>query len=230
VINHGSGAYTSVEHLIQTAFYESSFGVQPRCALYYLGWNDLRNSHIRGLDPGYADFHLRTLVDTLEARRTSALNLSLSPLLRLAGKFAMLAVDTVRPAAAPAGELSAAPDANLERLYLRNVSSISAINRSRGIRTIWVGQLLNRAELTADTPYGWLPFTADKDLWPLTRRLNGLLKEKAEALGDVYVDVPIDDFSAADFIDQGHFTPPGSLKFARHLAPAVAQTCPAGSR
>jgi len=169
-------------------------------------------------------------VDTLEARRTSALNLSLSPLLRLAGKFAMLAVDTVRPAAAPAGELSAAPDANLERLYLRNVSAISAINRSRGIRTIWVGQLLNRAELTADTPYGWLPFIADKDLWPLTRRLNGLLKEKAEALADVYVDVPIDDFSAADFIDQGHFTPPGSLKFARHLAPAVAQTCPAGSR
>ena len=49
---------------------------------------------------------------------------------------------------------------------------------------------------------------------PLILRLNGLLKREAEALGDVYVDIAPEDFTSDDFIDHGHFTPAGSLKFA----------------
>ena len=52
VVNHGVPGYTTVEHLIQTAFYQTKFGKTPRCAIYYVGWNDLRNAHIPDLDPG----------------------------------------------------------------------------------------------------------------------------------------------------------------------------------
>src|SRR3569833_3451324 len=69
VINHGVPGYSTVEHVIQTAFYADAFGVKPICALYYIGWNDIRNAHIEDLDPGYARFHLRSLVDGLEVRR-----------------------------------------------------------------------------------------------------------------------------------------------------------------
>ena len=51
VVNHGVPGYTTAEHLVQTAFYQTKFGKAPRCAIYYVGWNDLRNAHIAGLDP-----------------------------------------------------------------------------------------------------------------------------------------------------------------------------------
>ena len=35
----------------------------------------------------------------------------------------------------------------------------------------------------------------------------------------------ITDFTAADFIDHGHFTPAGSAKFAARLAPGIKRLC-----
>jgi hypothetical protein len=65
----------------------------------------------------------------------------------------------------------------------------------------------------------------DKDFWPLVARLNDLLRQEAGKLADVYVDVPVEDFQPADFIDEGHFAPAGSTKFAAHLIPVVTKTC-----
>ncbi len=56
-------------------------------------------------------------------------------------------------------------------------------------------------------------------------RLNDLLKHEAEALGDIYVGIAPQDFAPDDFIDDGHFTPAGSRKFAARLAPAVVASC-----
>ena len=95
----------------------------------------------------------------------------------------------------------------------------------RGVVTIWVGQLLNRAQLRGDGRYGWLPLVRDRDLWPMQRRLNAVLAQTAKALGDVYVDVPIDDFSDSDFVDNGHFSPAGAQRFADSLAPVVRDAC-----
>jgi lysophospholipase L1-like esterase len=226
VINRGVSGYTTAEHLLQTAFYQPSFGVEPACAVYYIGWNDLRNAHIAGLDPGYADYHLRTMVDAFEARRAVRPFLSVSPTLSLLGRLAGLAFDTVRPAAPPRGQASAEPDPPFEAIYRRNIEAISAINRQRGVRTIWIGQVMNRAILTREQTDGWLPFVHDKDVWPLISRLNGIVRQEAARLGDTYADIPVDDFQPADFGDEGHFTPDGSLKFATLLAPQAKQACP----
>jgi hypothetical protein len=59
VINHGMTGYTTAEHVIQTAFYERSADLEPHCAVYFVGINDLRNAHIRNLDPAYAGLHMR---------------------------------------------------------------------------------------------------------------------------------------------------------------------------
>ena len=63
IANHGMDGFTSAENAIQTMFYERTKGVTPRCAIYFAGANDLRNAHIRNLDPAYADFHLPNQVD-----------------------------------------------------------------------------------------------------------------------------------------------------------------------
>ncbi len=226
VLNHGVAGYSTAQNLIQTLFYATKFGVPPRCSLYYVGWNDHRSIHLKNIDPGYADFQAPGLVDAFEARRVGGPGLAVSPTLSMLGRLVVLAVDTVRPAATPPGTMSSAPDPAFEAVYLRNIRAISAVNRQRGIRTIWVGQIMNRAALTGDGTDGWVPYVRNKDLWPAIEHLNGVLRREAAALGDPYIDVPVGDFDMADFSDEGHFVPRGSLKFATSLAPAVARACP----
>jgi lysophospholipase L1-like esterase len=226
VVNHGVPGYTTAEHLIQAAFYQTKFGKPPRCAIYYVGWNDLRNSHIANLDPAYADFHLPSQVDSLKVRRAGGSHVTVSPLLTMALRFISANVDTVRYFADPYGkEPVAGEDPKLEALFERNVRSISAIDRQRGIVTVWVGQLLNRARLEGDGRYGWLPLVRDRDLWPLQQKLNVFLERTAKALGDIYVAIPPDDFVNADFVDYGHFSVQGARRFAEALAPVVRDAC-----
>ena len=186
---------------------------------------DLRNSHVRELDPGYANFHLPAQVNNLQVRRLRQSYVSFSPLLMLGRYFLVVAVDTARPVGRPAGQTSAAPDTAMEEIYLRNVRTISAINRQRGIKTLWVGQVMDHRRLLAGEVWGWVPLLRSRDISRFILRLNGLLKREAETLGDIYVDIPPEDFTTDDFLDHGHFVPSGSLKFASLLAPTVAASC-----
>jgi lysophospholipase L1-like esterase len=226
VVNHGVPGYTTVEHLIQTAFYQTRFGKPPRCAIYYVGWNDLRNAHIPDLDPAYADFHLPSQVDSLKVRRIGGSHVTISPLLTMLARVVSANVDTVRYFSDPYGrEPVSGSDPVLEALYERNIRSISAINRERGIATIWVGQLVNRESLQGDGRYGWLPLVRDRDIWPLLQRFNAILERTAKALGDIHAAVPPDAFTGTDFVDNGHFSAQGARRFAGYLAPAVREAC-----
>jgi len=226
VVNHGVPGYTTVEHLIQTAFYQTKFGKPPRCAIYYVGWNDLRNAHIPNLDSAYADFHLPSQIDSLKVRRVGGSHVTVSPLLTLVTRFISAHFDTARYFADPYGHAPVTgDDPNLEALYQRNIRAISAINRQRGVKTLWVGQLLNRHWLMGEGRYGWLPLVRDRDLWPLQQKFNALLERTARELGDVYIAVPTDDFADADFVDHGHFSQRGARRFAEALAPVVREAC-----
>jgi hypothetical protein len=225
VINHGVPGYSTVENLVQTAFYQDKFGKQPRCAIYYVGWNDIRNAHIADLDKAYADFHLPSQVDTLQVRRLGGAKVTFSPLLTLLARLLSALVDTVQYSWTLSGTLKPGSDPALEADFERNVRAISAINRERGVRTLWVGQLLNRARLQGSGQYGWLPYVLDKDVWPLQERFNEILARTAQALGDPLVPAPIGAFGPAEFSDWGHFSADGSRKFVGYLAPVVAREC-----
>ena len=166
VVNHGVPGYTTAEHLIQTAFYQTKFGKPPRCAIYYVGWNDLRNAHIARLDPGYADFHLPSQVDLQKVRRVGGSHVTLSPLLTRADALRGRQPST-RCATSPIryGQPAGERRRSRSRCALSSATSrsISAINRQRGVTTIWVGQLLNRERLKGDGRYGWLPLVRDRD-------------------------------------------------------------------
>jgi hypothetical protein len=229
VLNHGVPGYSTVEHVIQTVFYENAFGVTPRCALYYVGWNDVRDTHITNLDPGYADYHLPGQIDALKVRRFGSGYTAVSPLATILIRQISAWTDTVRPPPAIVGNPATDPDPVLESFYTRNVRSISAINRDRGIRTIWIGQILNLEELEngprRNEVNGWILLVRNKDVWPVLSHLNKRLREEAVSLGDVYIDVPVDKFIPSDFYDEGHFLAAGSRKFSALIAPAVAQEC-----
>jgi lysophospholipase L1-like esterase len=224
VINHGVAGYTTAEHVIQTAFFQEAYGVRPTCAVYYVGWNDMSLVHLDGLDTGYTD-HMRNQLDAFMGRRLSEPYIAASPLLDFLSLMAAQWFDTVRSAQV-SGTVSAEPDPKLEAIFLHNVESISAMNRQRKIRTIWVGQVMNIEGLKSDSLSNWTLFVRHKDIWALIERLNGLLKRQAEQLRDAYIDVPAQSFPQQEFADgEGHFSPAGSNRFAKAVAPAIEQNC-----
>lgn len=197
--------------MIRTAFYPDAYGVAPRCAVYYVGGQDISNSHFRNLDPGYAEFHTPHLVDAMEARYADRAPVALSPILRLLRRGATSLFDTVRPAEDPAGSRSALPDPALEAIFARNIRSISAINRARGVRTIWIGELLNDAPLPPGVAPDakWTLFIDLKDLHGLLAHLRSVLKREAAALGDIHIDLDNSKLQGSHFVDAEHFSTGG---------------------
>lgn len=225
VINHGTPGYTTAEHVLQTVFYARAFDTAPHCALYYIGWNDLTNAHVQGLDPGYANFHMPGQIDFLGARRLDHPLLTISPVLHTLTRLLSLAVDTPRPAGTPPGRIEPGPDPKLDAIYRSNIHAISAINRERDIVTLWVGQVMNPDRTSSTTMRGWLPFVTPDQMLPMIARSNRLLQQEAARLGDRYIDVRPEKFHDSDFVDEGHFSPAGALKFATEIAPTVAEAC-----
>jgi len=223
VINRGMGGYTTAEHVIQTAFYERTKGVTPTCSVYYVGWNDLRSANVANLDPGYANFHLPAQADIFRIRPTD-LQHSFSALAIFAGRLLGRAFDTIR-FDDPGGTVGGEPDAVLERIFARNVETISTLNRARGIRTLWVGQLMNRAALTSATPSYWIQYVPPNKVYELIQRLSAILQREAALLGDVYAGLPVEQLDNIGFVDEGHFTLEGSRRFAAMLAPAIRENC-----
>lgn len=229
VLNHGVPGYSTAEHLIQTLFYLDSYDVTPQCALYYVGWNDIHNAHLPDLDPGYADWQFLNNVTSLRARRIP-LVAGVSPLAAILVSYLRLWIDTVPTVERFERLPIPGSDSRLEKIYRRNVEAIAAINAQRGIKTIFVGQLLNPAKLQSDSSGPWWPLVRDVDLWPLQERFNGILKETADAVGAPVFIPPLDEFQNTDFIDKGHFSPEGAKKFAAMLAPVVRENCQANNQ
>jgi len=238
LFNLGVPGYSTSEHVIQTAFYSDINGVYPSCAIYYIGWNDTRNSYISGLDRAYADYGLISQPGNLATRRSMNL-LTVSPLLKLFLKTASYFVDTV-PYPNPKLDESPAGKANLplKAIFERNVATIAAINKSRQVKTIVIAQILNKEKLekpervsqkmsaSAGNWNAYMPFLTSGDSLRVQAEFNDLLKANADKVGYTFIDADIDKFSGSDFVDSGHFSASGAAKFAHRIAEQVRLACP----
>jgi hypothetical protein len=224
ILNFGVPGYSTTEHLIQTTFYQGIAGKKPVCAVYYIGWNDIHNAHT-DLDDAYAKFHL-----PLQAVRAPDLYLAkYSPFVRLVNELAKRRFDSLppQPRLDAMGSPIAGTDARLERIYVDHVSTLKSINEGRGIRTIFIGQILNREFFKGDRiPGDWTPLVRYEDMWPIQDRFNHLLKNTVESGSPSrYIDAGIENFRASDFTDEGHFSAAGSEKFASLVSEQVSAYC-----
>ena len=220
VLNFGIVAHSTTEHLLQTAFYESVGEKRPACAMYYVGWNDIINAHIENLDPAYADYHLLTT----PVRRPDIAIARYSPLALLVNEVARNRFDTVPKHPEIVGKPPlTGTDKHLEAIFVEHIKTIAAINASRGVKTIFVGQIVNKK--WPQGPNVWAPLVKRGDFPPLVARFNSVLKDATASIPAKYIDAGITNFGDGDFLDLGHFTPKGTVKFAGLISPEVANYC-----
>src|SRR5215469_1426181 len=152
VENHGVPGYSTVEHIIQ-----ASFGFRnrkPKCAIYYIGWNDIRSSNFTDLRPDYSNFHLITQADTAR------------PVSLLERRSALLSILNYLANRRPQwrGRVEHEYDQRLSVIFKDNVKLIAVITKHFQVQPIFVPQVLNYEHLTATQPYGWSPFVVYADM------------------------------------------------------------------
>jgi lysophospholipase L1-like esterase len=224
--NMGVPSYTTVGHIVQTAWYLPE--INAKCAVYYIGWNDVRNTHLPDLDPAYADYHLLDLAnhgfDISDRGVTAAMRLA-TLLVRKVGPYP----------SAPHHFSHVSPfdgaDPDIERIYRRNIETLIGINRQRGVKVAFIGQLLNNRLLDGQAPgqraFG-APGVEDRNIPAAMKRLNSVLAETARTAGVPYL-VPSQDWLASqDYTDFGHFTASGAEKFSDSVAGFINSSCAAG--
>ena len=112
-------------------------------------------------------------------------------------------------------------------LAARMQTSIStqSIKKLSFIKTIFIGQVLNREKLNNEKVYGWLPLVRDRDVWPIQEHFNNLLAAETRRLGATYVPIDINLFKDLDFVDNGHFSVLGSKKFSDLTVQSIGKEC-----
>ena len=203
--NNGVPGYSTAEHVVQTAFYPDRAGKLPICSIYYIGWNDVSDYGFKNLDNGYSNFHLPSQYGNLELRYKPN---TLSPL------FNMIATYFGRnefPFPVKEGNLvkDISTSDKLFEIVENNLNSIVALNNSRGIKTVFVAQLLNRNKLIDKKPYQWIPYVYLSDVWPLQHNFNLFVKKFADENNAGFIYPDIDKFLDDDFAGMGHFNKQG---------------------
>jgi hypothetical protein len=220
VENLGVPGYTSLENLIQSLFVFRER--RPSCAIYYMGWNDLRSAHVKGLQDDYSDFQLPAQIGNLAVgRRPGFLENNMLLLSLILSVFA----DQPPPAAEP-GAVLGEKDQRISRIFSENMRLIANINRYFGVKPIFVPQLLNCGRFTGDRTSGWIPIVPDKDIKFLMQGMNEDLAAVAKETGVLYLDRPLSlVWQDSDFVDTGHFSAAGAERFAEAIAGDIAANC-----
>ena len=218
VQNYGVLSYTSLEAMIQSLFVFRD--IQPVCAVYYEGWNDLGLAHVDNLPDDYGSMHA--------TGELHALGVYYRPGNLANNWLALQLVDRAiqqGPGYPPAkGSVSDDRDLRLSRIYAENMRLIADIDRHFAVRPIFVPQIVNYEFIEAH--YGWWWPMSAKAVRPRLAELNAVLKQSAQETGALFIDAPLNvTWQAGDFVDEGHFSAAGARKFAEAIAPGVAAAC-----
>jgi len=219
VENYGVPGFSSVENMTQSLF--AFRDVAPACAVYYEGWNDVQLSHVRDLADDYANQEYPALVDLLALgphpgflERNSVLvayieSIFATPRQRLAGE----------------GDWHE-KDLRLSELYRDNIRLIAAIGKTFGVRVIFIPQVVNYARFTGDDRPSSVPYIWPKDMKNLLGLMNQDLASAAGQSQAYFLGTPLaEKWEDGDFLDHGHFSRRGSMKFAMSIADDLRRIC-----
>jgi lysophospholipase L1-like esterase len=233
VINYGVPGYSTAEAIIQMALIVPER--KPHVVVFYEGWNDIKNYHDGDLGPDYFGHGMKeyqelripvTFGDKQEPLSTRLVQIS--ALVRFASRLAeMLPRKEQRPPQTSA-EAHTTPDPFVDRIYLRNLKTLKTLARSLDAKAIFVPQVLNYDDFRGRTvSRRWSPHIEDDAMPALLDRFNSIMKnvclpEEPECL--VLNEVLAERWTSSDFVDDGHFSRAGGVKFSNLVARHIRST------
>lgn len=188
VLNMGVPGQSSAEHVVMTSLIAPYY--KPDIILYYMGFNDLRNSHLSHLKTDYSDFHL--------LRQYGALGIVSIPFGIFATPFLTkyllskyfdtirIVYDRTKPAK---GIVSGKIDNRLLQIYERNIKTLIALSKSIGATPVFIPQVINnKAFIRGRNIDSWIPFIPVNDVPSINDAFNSKLVEMANDNGAYVID------------------------------------------
>jgi lysophospholipase L1-like esterase len=211
ILNLGIPGHSTAEHI--TLASQVAWKYHPDVIIYYIGWNDIRSSHVDE-STNFARFHKRRLFYNFGLTETPSFfalgYIVKSVLARLDGtSLYNLAMVETEPGA------DASVDERLLEIYRHNVRMLAAITREIGAKPVFVPQIMNVHRLTSEQPYEWIPRIPQRAVPKVLAAFNDAMMETARSVDATVIPEVLDvDWQDADFVDRGHFSERGAQRFA----------------
>lgn len=224
VRNYGVPGYSSAEAIIQLALIVPDF--MPDILVFLQGWNDIKHYHEPGFTPDYFSHGVQQATN-LGLRREQGAEIRAaikrrSALVRAAAAI-RFRLGLSPPSDRPAGLSSSDPV--VDRAYVRNLGTLVALSERFGARAVFVPQVLNEAYFnTTPGSDDWTPHASNASMIELMERFNRLTQAECESHHELcaFVDEVLGaPWEPVDFVDAGHFSRTGGLKFAAIVSEAI---------
>lgn len=220
-LNMGVPGHSTAEHVILTGLLASEF--RPDVILYYVGWNDIANSHLATLKADYSDPHFLSQFAGLQLDWGQ---FSASALLTITKRVLSTAglIDSPYARRHLEGGMHRGVDERLLAVYERNLRLLVAMARTICAEPVLIPQVLNQQVAQPEATSEWIPYLRHEDVWPVMAVFNERLIQIGGETGTPVVTAVLEvPWRATDFVDSGHFSPSGADKFARTVADAVGR-------
>ena len=218
VINYGIPAFSTAEAIIQMALVVPES--QPHVVVLLQGWNDIHNYHEPDLGVDYYAHGMR-VYDNLVIPRAKLSTFDNFKNISAIARFIHILGLRFWPNMQEKN-VQSAPDPFVDRIYVRNLSTLKALSQHMGAYALFVPQMLNDAHfLQHDGAYDWTRHIESRAMPALMKRFNGLMHQVCPARTqecDYVTAIAQQTWLESDFVDYGHFSQQGGDKFSSIIA------------
>ncbi len=223
VINYGVPGYSTVENIIQMALLVPE--QRPQFVIFFEGWNDISNYHEPDTGPDYYGHGMRQYsnlgLPVLGQQRKWQLAGSFLATIWLVEQMKKRFWHPKRRSV----KLFDTPDPFVDKLYMRNLQTLKLLAEHIGARAVFVPQLLDYDRFAdKNASHWWTEHIRNGALPDLMARFNDRLLQvcsSGEENCKVLDEVLKQRWYADDFIDEGHFSRKGNIRFAGLVADCI---------
>jgi len=236
VYNYGIAGFSTAENIIQMALQAPE--IKPDLVVFYEGWNDIRHYHNPAFTPDYY-YHGIQQYNNLEIDAGGKAKTPwISRMARYSTIFKFILRMSQRKTSSKARVFDT-PDPAVDRIYLRNLTTLKVLANQAGAKTLFVPQIINDAMYEGKTGSGsldpkwvdpedsdgwWSPYIRNGAMPKLMKRINGLMADNCRKLGCPVLSEAEDvAWQPDDFVDRGHFTLQGGKKFVALMANRIRE-------
>lgn len=221
IANFGILGHSTAEHIALLSLIVPEY--RPDLLLMHVGFNDLRNMHLRNLAPDYSNYHAPALYASFNLCNDNPVERFASGkvaifLLRKAGVYP----ECLYSQPFPQQDTSAEAESYALSLYRRNLDTLVSIAEGQGLKPIFVPQVLIRDTVLGDRLRWWIPYVNDEMLVEYLAKYNSVTEEVAAAHNLYFArEVLQHNWSKEDFADASHLNASGNAKFAQIMRGVV---------